>query len=215
MTMENKQSFLHMDVDTDMNSGPTVTSIPSEIKEKKAEEKVESLDDAEGVDPRQEVKLISAEKEEFMVPIAHTKMSALLTTAFTDKDAKEVHLKNVNSQILKLVIMYMNHHKGIEMEPPKKPLRSNKFDEVVTDKWDATFLADVDGKDGATRQQLYDLFQAANYLDIKSLLHLGAAKIASLIKGQPLEKIKEILCTGTVLKPSLEQVTPVQKVQKT
>jgi hypothetical protein len=40
---------------------------------------------------------------------------------------------------------------------------------------------------------LYDLILAANYMDIKSLLHLGCAKVASLIKGQPLEKIKEIL----------------------
>jgi len=33
-------------------------------------------------------------------------------------------------------------------------------------------------------------------MDIKSLLHLGCAKVASLIKGQPLEKIKDILSTG-------------------
>jgi hypothetical protein len=38
-----------------------------------------------------------------------------------------------------------------------------------------------------------DVTQAANYMDIRSLLHLGCAKVASLIKGQPLEKIKEIL----------------------
>lgn len=34
-------------------------------------------------------------------------------------------------------------------------------------------------------------------MDIKSLLHLGCAKVASLIKGQPLEKIKDILSKGT------------------
>ena len=34
-------------------------------------------------------------------------------------------------------------------------------------------------------------------MDIKSLLHLGCAKVASLIKGQPLEKIKDILAKGT------------------
>lgn len=43
------------------------------------------------------------------------------------------------------------------------------------------------------RQALYDLILAANYMDIQSLLHLGCAKVASLIKGQPLEKIKDIL----------------------
>lgn len=40
-------------------------------------------------------------------------------------------------------------------------------------------------------------------MDIKSLLHLGCAKVASLIKGQPLEKIKDILATepkGSVAK---------------
>jgi len=30
-------------------------------------------------------------------------------------------------------------------------------------------------------------------MDIKSMLRLGCAKVASLIRGQPLEKIKEIL----------------------
>ncbi len=53
--------------------------------------------------------------------------------------------------------------------------------------------ADFIDKIGETRQTLYDLILAANYMDIKSLLHLGCAKVASLIKGQPLEKIKEIL----------------------
>eukprot|EP01003_Olkasia_polycarbonata_P003706 NODE_2499_length_422_cov_49.705094_g2418_i0.p3 GENE.NODE_2499_length_422_cov_49.705094_g2418_i0~~NODE_2499_length_422_cov_49.705094_g2418_i0.p3 ORF type:complete len:59 (-),score=24.53 NODE_2499_length_422_cov_49.705094_g2418_i0:246-395(-) len=38
---------------------------------------------------------------------------------------------------------------------------------------------------------------AANYMDVKSLLHLGCAKVASLIKGEPLEKIKDILSTGS------------------
>lgn len=40
---------------------------------------------------------------------------------------------------------------------------------------------------------LYDLSLVANYMDIKSLLHLTCAKIASCVKGQPLEKVREIL----------------------
>ena len=32
---------------------------------------------------------------------------------------------------------------------------------------------------------------AANYLDIKPLLKLGSAKIASLIKGKPIEEIRQ------------------------
>ena len=41
--------------------------------------------------------------------------------------------------------------------------------------------------------------------DIKSLLHLGCAKVASLIKGQPLEKIKDILSTGVKTEEKKEE----------
>jgi S-phase kinase-associated protein 1 len=63
---------------------------------------------------------------------------------------------------------------------------------VCKDPHDAQFIDEI----GEDRQQLYDLVLAANYLDVKSLLHLGCAKVASLIKGQPLEKIKDILAQG-------------------
>jgi hypothetical protein len=49
------------------------------------------------------------------------------------------------------------------------------------------------------------IFTAANYMDIKSLLHLGCAKVASLIKGQPLEKIKDILSTGAKTEEKKEE----------
>jgi hypothetical protein len=83
--------------------------------------------------------------------------------------------------------------------------------EVVRDEWDAIYIDKI----GDNRQQLYDVILAANYMDVKSLLHLGCAKVASLIKGQsaihgahthaelhrtgqPLDKIKEILSAGIV-----------------
>jgi hypothetical protein len=59
-------------------------------------------------------------------------------------------------------------------------------------KWDALFIDDVDAK---CRQSLYDLTLTANCLGVDSLLHLCCAKVACLIKGQPLEKIKEILAS--------------------
>jgi len=90
-------------------------------------------------------------------------------------------------------VEYMNHHKGIEPPIIEKPLRSKIMKDVCKDPWDAEFIDKI----GENRQQLYDLILAANYMDIKSLLHLGCAKVASLIKGQPLEKIKDILSKGT------------------
>ena len=116
-------------------------------------------------------------------------ISTLVKTSLeADAAATEVPIPSVESSVLLKVVEYMKHHKGVEPEPVEKPLRSKKMREVC-DAWDADFIDGI----GENRQQLYDLILAANYLDITGLLHLGCAKVASLIKGQPLEKIKDIL----------------------
>jgi len=121
-------------------------------------------------------------------------ISVLVRTSIeNDSSATEVPLPGVEGTILKLVTEYMDHHKGVEPPIIDKPLRSKIMREVCKDSWDADFIDGI----GDDRQKLYDLILAANYMDIKSLLHLGCAKVASLIKGQPLEKIKDILSTGS------------------
>jgi len=121
-------------------------------------------------------------------------ISSLIKTAVeSDPDAKEVAIPAVASDIMELVISYMKHHNGSEPPIIEKPLRSKVMKEVCKDPFDATFIDDI----GENRQQLYDLILAANYMHVNSLLHLGCAKVASLIKGQPLEKIKDILGQGS------------------
>jgi hypothetical protein len=85
-------------------------------------------------------------------------------------------------------------------------------------RWDADFIDRI----GDSRALLYDVILASNYLDIKSLLHLGCAKVASLVKGQPLEKFKSILeakqqsDTASIKnKPSSANQTAAQSAQPT
>jgi len=147
-----------------------------------------SLDDVTGT-----LKLVSKDKKEFEVERKHAFVSTLVKTSLdTDAAATEVPIPGVSSAILAEVITYMNHHKGVEPPIVEKPLRSKVMKDVCKDPFDADFIDRI----GENRQALYDLILAANYMDIKSLLHLGCAKVASLIKGQPLEKIKDILSTG-------------------
>lgn len=61
--------------------------------------------------------------------------------------------------------------------------------ELCKDHWDATFI-DTLGKD---RLQLYQVILAANYMDMNNLMHLCCIKVTTLIKNQPLEKIKALL----------------------
>jgi len=116
------------------------------------------------------------------------------TAAENDAAASELEV-DVKGDILALVVEYMNHHSGTEPPIVEKPLRSKVLKDVVKDPWDAEFMDKI----GEDRQKLYDITLAANYLNINALMHLGCAKVASLIKGQPLEKIREILVKGTKL----------------
>lgn len=136
------------------------------------------------------IKLVSKEKKEFTLERKYSFISTLVKTSLENDDkAEEVPIPSVSGEILELVVRYMKEHKGVEPPIIEKPLRSKVMADVCSYKWDATYIDKI----AENRQTLYDLILAANYMDIKSLLHLGSAKVASLIKGQPLEKIKDIL----------------------
>ena len=52
------------------------------------------------------------------------------------------------------------------------------------DAWSAEYV-DVD------QEMLFEVVMAANYLDIKPLLELSCAKVASLIKGKSIQEIRQ------------------------
>eukprot|EP00823_Brevimastigomonas_motovehiculus_P004469 TRINITY_DN295_c0_g1_i1.p1 TRINITY_DN295_c0_g1~~TRINITY_DN295_c0_g1_i1.p1 ORF type:complete len:194 (-),score=59.66 TRINITY_DN295_c0_g1_i1:291-872(-) len=133
--------------------------------------------------------LVSKDKKEVTVQRRHAYISSLLKNALESDTAATKLEVQVTGPILELIADYMTYHKGQEPAIIEKPLRSKHLTEVCADVWDAKYIDTV----GQVRQQLYDLILGANYMDIKSLLHLGCAKVASLIKGLPLEKIREVL----------------------
>ena len=60
---------------------------------------------------------------------------------------------------------------------------SSNLNEVI-DEWDVNFINSIE-LDG-----IFDLINAANYMDINSLLDLACAKIASLMKGKSAQEIR-------------------------
>jgi len=157
-----------------------------------------SLDDESG-----NIKLNSKDGKDFQVDKKYAWVSNLVKTSMEqDTAATEIPMPGVKGDVLSKVVDYMNHHKGTEPPIIEKPLRSKIMKDVCKDVWDAEFIDKI----GEDRQKLYDLILAANYMDIKGLLHLGCAKVASLIKGQPLEKIKDILAPKP---PTREEDQPV------
>ena len=92
---------------------------------------------------------------------------------------------------------YLEYYKDEEPKEIERPLPSSNFLECV-DKWDFDFM-DID------LDLIFEIILAANYLDIKPLVELASAKIASIIKGKTTEEIKRTLNINNDFTPEEEQ----------
>ena len=118
-----------------------------------------------------------------------------------DADAKEVSLDIDDPEALKLIVSYLDHHKGVPQAIIPKPACSKIMEEVMTgckrEKWDATFIDDM-WQNGGHKSKgatpiIYKVYAASNYLGIQCLTCLCAAKLATLIRGRTLQELPEIL----------------------
>eukprot|EP01041_Mallomonas_annulata_P013169 gene13169-27856_t len=138
-------------------------------------------------DRNQTVHLISSEGESFDVPLAEAKMSELVKTMIDedqdDEETQEIPLPNVKSAILAKVIEFVTHYKLDPMQEIEKPLKSANMHEVVQE-WYANFVT-------VEQEILFEMILAANYMDIKPLLDLTCATVASMIKGKTPEEIRK------------------------
>ncbi|KAI2512779.1 Skp1 family [Fragilaria crotonensis] len=131
------------------------------------------------------VNLVSKEGDSFTVPVEVAKMSELVKSMIdeeSDEDVSEIPLPNVKATVLQKVIEFCKHHKDEPMTEIEKPLKSQNMADVVQ-KWYADYV-DVE------QVVLFELILAANYMDIKPLLDLTCATVASMIKGKTPEDIR-------------------------
>jgi S-phase kinase-associated protein 1 len=174
-----------------MSQNNEVNQISEMHEVNETKEVIQSLD----ADIKDDITLKSKEGDSFIIPRAYAVISNLIKVSFEkDQTETELGLSSVDSKILRYVVEYMQHHQGKEGEIPSKPLRSKVMKEVCTDQWDADFIDKIG--DHEDDKLIFKLTLAANYMDIKCLLHLACAKVASKIKGKPIEEIKKILGTS-------------------
>ena len=101
-------------------------------------------------------------------------------------DDPELHIKSVKGDALLKIKEYLEHYEVSEPKEVTKPLKSNDFKECV-DEWDYDFIGKVEDN-----EVLENLILAANFLNIKPLLILLAAKIASKIRGVNTQTIRGV-----------------------
>lgn len=129
-----------------------------------------------------------ADPKKFQISRKAAEMCKLVNSILEgDSSATEIPIKKVRGEILELIVEYLRHHNGKVPADIAKPIRSVKMERIVEDKWDAEFINKM------SKKTIFQVILGANYMDVPSLLHLGCAKIATLIKGKSPDEIKAIL----------------------
>ena len=112
-------------------------------------------------------------------------MSVLIKSMIDDSGPEEdIPLPNVKTAILQKVIEFCQHYSSSPLQEIEKPLKTSNLRDIVSP-WYADFVE--------TEQEiLFELVLAANYLDIKQLLELTCAKVASMIKGKSVQDVRTL-----------------------
>lgn len=130
------------------------------------------------------VKLACSDGEVVEVDQEVAEKSVLIKGLIDDSGTEEViPLANVKRPILEKVVVFCSHIKEHSAPEIEKPLKSVDMASVV-DPWFAQYI-DLE------QEVLFELIMAANYLDIKPLLELACAKVASLIKNKSIVEIRK------------------------
>ncbi len=132
------------------------------------------------------VKLTTSDGEETEVRKDIAEKSVLIKGVLDDAgDEEPVPLPSVTKPILDKVIVYMTYISRPEKKMPKIkcPLVDADLKNSIEDHWYVEYV-NIDKK------HLYDVILAANFMDIKSLLKLTTAKVATYLKGKTLEEMR-------------------------
>lgn len=143
------------------------------------------------------ISFVSKNNKAYEVSFKDASISQFVKNAIEHEENKENGLTiplDHDDVVVSCVVDYMKHHQGEHPEELEKPLKSTKMIDVCKDEFDAKLIDNLwdESKD---QRNLTGVILAANYLDIHSLLDLGCAKLASLVKNKPLEEITKILGT--------------------
>ncbi|XP_017157062.1 S-phase kinase-associated protein 1-like [Drosophila miranda] len=135
------------------------------------------------------IKLQSSNGEDFDVDVRFLKCSGIMKGMLEngdkeDKKKEPLVLPNVNSDILRLVLIWAEYHKDDPEPPEDEAAFERSTDDIIP--WDNEFLK-VD------QDTIFELMLAANYMDIKGLRHLTAKHMTNMIKGKIPEQIRQNL----------------------
>ena len=109
-----------------------------------------------------------------------------------NKGIPEIKLKDINYDILKKIVEYLNYYKNKTPKEIPKPVPSESLSAFLDD-WDFEFITNID------LDSTFDLMNAASSLQIQGLLDLASIKVASILKNKGIEDIRSMFKEGNNL----------------
>jgi len=156
------------------------------------------------------VTLVSSDGEFFVADESVARRSGVILTVLEDiGDENPIPLLNVPAHVLKKVLEYCDYHRGDALPPPDGEWGSGPGTELVRRKtvigdWDKQFI-DCD------QELLFEIIQAASYLDIKALLDLGCKTVANMMTGKSVEDIRALFHIENDFTPEEEIAMQVER----
>jgi S-phase kinase-associated protein 1 len=121
----------------------------------------------------------SSDGVEFQVNTGIANMSVFIATFVKENPNSSIlHLENIKSNDLRIIIQFCEHHKYIPPPEIVRPLQYNELSKCVSDIWDAEFISSIEF------EKVTELLLVADYLGISSLTDLCYARMAMYFRGK-------------------------------
>ena len=130
------------------------------------------------------ITLKSSEDKQFKISEKAAKRAKVFNDLLEDYGKNENIPLEINSETLESVIKYLEHYENQEPKNVEKPLKSGDLTKVL-DAWDYEFISKF------SLEKSVDLVNAANYINLDSLLQLSLCRIASEMVDQPIEEVQK------------------------
>ncbi|KAF8318660.1 putative negative regulator sulfur controller-3 [Clavulina sp. PMI_390] len=156
--------------------------------------------------------LLSSDGQTFTVDDPVARRSGVIASVLEDCGYDEaIPLLNVPADVLAKVLEYCDHHQNDPTPPPDGEWNSGSADlkarrSSPIDPWDAQYIT-------CDQETLFEVIQAASYLDIKALLDLGCKTVANMMTGKSVEEIRELFHIENDFTPEEEDAMQVERSQ--
>jgi S-phase kinase-associated protein 1 len=133
--------------------------------------------------------IYSSDKKNFNVSLDIIKLSNFLNVMINENisnDEIQEFYVNVNSNILILIIQFLEYYSKEPMKEIEKPIQSDNLKFIVQEWYEKFINVDMN------EEKLFNLMKSSNYMDIKPLLDLSCAAISLIFRTKTPQETRTI-----------------------